>query len=405
MTAIRLLVVIITTLVISGCSISENNVDNIQHETIQKEETIKISKTEDLIDTVGASKAVNNSSVAFDSFYSSDNPYTNVSVQTMTEYADENYESKQDEAAASIEEDNGNKTSDNVQKNEFAVSAEEDLKKIVEINQMVHNSLRYGAGLSGASAKEVLKYGEGNCGDFTYLMLRELQIKGIVSRVVGVRSSYNNAIHSRIEVKVGGKWYTFDPTYGVYYPYSVQEMIENPDLAEEMQGFTEEYSIYMDKEFFKNAVYLEYHYTADRRDKNIVTLKNEVKISSDAIFSPNNGLEMALDNNYNTFAASNVFNQPQSFTLEFGSLQEIYRVKIKWLSFEEAGSSFLLEYFDDSTNSYKKILEENNYVDPSGDNVYEYILKENVVTKKVKFTINDTHGQKRILIREFMLFE
>lgn len=279
----------------------------------------------------------------------------------------------------------------------------EKIDIVYSINKKVHESIKYGGGLEGGpSAKQVLAYGEGHCGDFTYLMLRELRKIGIKARIVGVRSAYKDAGHSVVEVQINGNWYIFDPTLNVYYLNDIQELIDKPDLVENMYGTPSLLTVYTTKDFFANAIRIIYEYSTDYRDTNISSI---AAIVSETDFVTGYELEKMVDNDKKTFAAASSFSLPQSFTLNFESIQEFGRVKIEWYSNTIYGQDFVIEYFELSNNKFKKIVEETNYVDSNNDGIYEHILQESIKTNKVRFTLVNSYEQSRLLIREFMLFE
>lgn len=283
-----------------------------------------------------------------------------------------------------------------------AMAMAESVSEVQSINSQVHNMISYGPGLPGGeSAQELLAYGEGNCGDYTYLMMRELRKKGYTCRIVGMISFYKNAVHSRIEVKINGKWYTFDPTFNIYYPNSTQEIIDNPDLFYDMVGTPSPQSAYNEIEFFRVPKYLEYIYNCDARDKNIVIGSN---ITSNTTFVSGYGLDKLADNNDITFAASQTFDLPQSFTINLSQPTDFYRMKINWYLPSISGKSFTIEYLDNN-NQYQELVKETNYVDPENEGVYEKVLSQSITTTKIRFTLLDAYTQSRIVIREFKLFE
>lgn len=286
----------------------------------------------------------------------------------------------------------------------FALESDEKIEFIKTTNTKIHNSIKYGPGLPGPqNEKELLAYGEGHCGDYSYLLARELKKYGFNTRIVGIRSSYKNAAHSRVEVKINGKWNVLDPTFNIFFPNSIQELIDNPDLVDFMQGIPSTTSAYNDKDFFRNAKYIEYVYDIDGIDKNIATLGT---ITSETDFSIlNYELSKMIDQNYITFSAANTYTLPQSFTIEFDGIQEFYRIKIAWYSNTIYGQDFSIEFLDPSDNQFKQLINEVNYIDSDNDGVYEYILQDSIKTNKVRFNLLKAYGQSRTLIREFMIFE
>ncbi|HHY71901.1 MAG TPA: hypothetical protein GX497_01455 [Bacillus bacterium] len=276
------------------------------------------------------------------------------------------------------------------------------LEFVIKLNDKVHHMLIYGPGLDGdESAQELLDYGEGHCGDFNYLLIRDLLMNGFEARSVGIDSGYNNASHSRVEVKIGGSWYTFDPTYNTYFPHSTEDMISNPELISDMVGVPNEHSFYNDIEFFKSPQKIYYEYNMDYRDRNLV---KESKISSTTSFYDGYGVDQLADGIYDTYTGAQSYQLPQSLNIDFGKPQDFYRIKIKWYTPQTSGTSFLIEYMDENSK-YKELIREIDYKDPENDGVYEKVLSKPVTSKNVRFTLFDANKEKRILIREFMIFQ
>ena len=284
----------------------------------------------------------------------------------------------------------------------FSEEAVSNVEIVANMNANVHSMLRYGKGIGyAASANEVIAFGEGHCGDYTYLLMREISKLNFESRIVGVRSRYKNAAHSRLEVKIEGKWFTFDPTLNIYYPHSTQEMIDNPDLSEDIIGEPSFQSPYIDKAFFSSPKLIEYLYDADLRDKNIVTNST---IETQTTFYEGYGTDNLMDGIIATFSASNTYELPQSLTFILNDSSSFYRIKIKWYSPEISGKSFKIDYWDEG-NKMHELIRETDYSDPEGDGVYEKVFSESITATKLKFTLLDAYEQSRLLIRDFMIFE
>lgn len=293
--------------------------------------------------------------------------------------------------------------------NNSGVKGIKSLEDVVNINDKVHNLLRYGEGILGSeTARDLLAYGEGHCGDYSYLLYRELLKKEYFSRTVDITSTYHGSIHSLVEVRIGDKWYTFDPTYNLYYPNNVQELVENPELVDEKVCKVKVNSYYTHKEFFANPTNINYIYNYDFRDNNVASLNTGVKVESKTEFiEPFYGIEIALNDNspFEGYAAGLNYVLPQHFTLDFGSTKEIYRGKIIWFNEEELPKKFRIEYYDEYSKEYELLLREDKYNNSKRNNIYEFVLSKPIETQKVRFVLEDTYSQKRILIRKIMLFK
>ncbi|AQS60350.1 stalk domain-containing protein [Desulforamulus ferrireducens] len=278
------------------------------------------------------------------------------------------------------------------------------IEDVISINKFVNGLLKYGKGLGGqVPAKELISYGEGHCGDFCYLMMRELAKKGIEARIVGVTSTFKNANHSRVEVKIDGKWYTFDPTFNVYYNYSIQEMIDNPELSKTVVGNFDKSNSYMSPLFFKNASSILYYYDIDNRDHKIIGEGTE--ILSNVNYLTNYELDKAFDGDIKTYAVPNSYGFPQVIEIKFDKQQQFYRLKIFWESLENSGKNFSIEYYDQQQDKYKVLVERKNCSNFTSEHIFEYVSEKEIKTNMIKIVVHDTFGQPRFLIREVMLFE
>lgn len=279
---------------------------------------------------------------------------------------------------------------------------------ISKFNEDVSKVIKYGVGKGDVPAEDVLAYGKGQCGDYCYLLFRKLIQNKIEARIVDITSSYKNAIHSLVEVNISDKWYTFDPTYGIYYENSIQELIDNPTLIENMVGEPLDKTAYIEENFFFNPIEVKYIYDIDYRDKNIASKDNNTKIilnnknidnDSDLL----NVFEVNSGEKYYDFYNKDL--AQQILEVQFNKEQEFYRIKAKFESNENMAKKFQLEYHDIEDDTYKIISKEDNYNKLFMDNIYEIILKNPIKTDRIRFTLNETYSGNNFYIRNFWVFK
>ena len=99
------------------------------------------------------------------------------------------------------------------------------VQEVQEINQYVNGLISYGVGpqVEGRNPceREILGAGEGHCGMYAYLFVKELSRHGYDEAMVyDISSAYlgtATANHSVVSVETQEGSWVFDPTYGIYY--------------------------------------------------------------------------------------------------------------------------------------------------------------------------------------------
>lgn len=242
------------------------------------------------------------------------------------------------------------------------------LEKLNEINLNVNKLISYGTGPlieeRNPTEKEILEYGEGHCGEYSYLFSKYISRLGFHSNVVDIHR-YNQLDHSVVEVSVINNKYVFDPTLGLYYKASVNDLINNDkiDISKVRIGepTAKELNIYEGDSFFKGIeTYNEY---SDIRDY------YEINKMTDISFSSKTNISSELP-----FEKNEVVNNDQEKILEINFEKEIsfYRTKL---------------YFSDMMDDVKKI--KISYLDADGQ---EQVLYDDLVSENsclFEFTNND----------------
>ncbi len=101
------------------------------------------------------------------------------------------------------------------------------VREIANYNLQVYNMLSYGDPGKITNINDIVRSGVGHCGHYSFLLWYKLCEDGYESQIIDVRSFSQNAIHSVVECKVLGKYYVFDPTNGLYYKNSLEELCSN----------------------------------------------------------------------------------------------------------------------------------------------------------------------------------
>lgn len=249
--------------------------------------------------------------------------------------------------------------------------------------------------------QEMLTSSMGNCREQAYVFARKVLQEGYIPKVIGL-FSVDDANHLLVDVKVGDSWYLFDPANGVYYKHSVYEILKNPALSGDIVGTPKEISkFYTMQAFFKGVQKINVYNNLDYIEKDIASLKMGTRvIERSEFYNYPYGVEASLDgetkSNY-TAALENSL--PNYFEIDFGSVKEFYRVVIEWYSYNDYASDF--EIFYEQSGTFVSLVHEVNYVED--DKIYQYVLKEPIKTQRVRVVVNNTNGQKRLLMRRFSL--
>lgn len=94
---------------------------------------------------------------------------------------------------------------------------------------------------------------------------------GYKSKIIANSSFYLGANHSVVECEIEGKNYIFDPTNGVYYKNSMEELLLEPGLVDKcIYQVAEEDTLqsYICKDFFENIYSSSYYSNMIRLDNN-----------------------------------------------------------------------------------------------------------------------------------------
>lgn len=136
-----------------------------------------------------------------------------------------------------------------------------------EINRHVNRLISYGVGpqIEGRNPceREILKAGEGHCGMYAYLFVKELSRRGYDHAVVyDIRSTYrgsNTADHSVVEVETEDGLFVYDPTYGIYYQTDLETLTNCDNIEVYACGEPSEESYYLTDRFFSEIERISYY--------------------------------------------------------------------------------------------------------------------------------------------------
>ena len=273
----------------------------------------------------------------------------------------------------------------------------DQLDYAIKCNSLVNQSMLYGD--SGTHyLGDALTNGIGMCGNFSVYLFRELRRSGIDANVVTLNSYYVDAVHTIVETKIGAKKYVFDPTLGIYYPYSIEELIERPEFVQKTLTAADIDSPYASPEFYRNVYRRLDEDTVI--DKNLM-LYNEYDIISDVPVIEGYGVDKALDGNRNTYLSQNEVNESCDFSIMFKNPITFYRLAITWPLLECSGGSFKIEYINDK-GEWAELV---NEVDQDETPYYEKFFYKDITTKQLRFHFDEMNGQMRAIISEIEIYE
>jgi len=186
------------------------------------------------------------------------------------------------------------------------------LKNIIQMNKKIHNLIKYGNGKNyyesiknGADyRKEILKTRNGHCGNYIYLLYREL--KGRIPWRGYDLKTWDNRIHSVLEIKIKNKWKTFDPTLGIWYNYSLYELIENSSKIDKniCKNVVNKFKGYCGSNFFGAISKFRSYITFEDYEPNKFNKENIISIKADGEIKGYT-TKALYDGNRNTYFSSN----------------------------------------------------------------------------------------------------
>lgn len=135
------------------------------------------------------------------------------------------------------------------------------VEEVQKINEYVNGLISYGVGpqVEGRSAteKEILDFGEGHCGMYAYLFVKELSRHGYYQATTyGISSLHigeGTANHTVVEVQTTEGPYVFDPTHGIYYTTDMATLLTCDDAQSYACGEPSMDSYYLTNRFFTEA--------------------------------------------------------------------------------------------------------------------------------------------------------
>lgn len=134
-------------------------------------------------------------------------------------------------------------------------------EQVQKINQYVNGLIDYGIGplVDGRATteEEILEFGEGNCGMYAYLLVKELSRHGYNEAVIyGITSQYigeGTANHAVVEVETTDGTYVYDPTHGIYYTTDLDTLITSGNAEAYACGEPSMETYYLNSRFFAEA--------------------------------------------------------------------------------------------------------------------------------------------------------
>ncbi len=283
------------------------------------------------------------------------------------------------------------------------------------MNLQVHNMLDYGDNIS-LNINDALASGIGHCGDYSFLLSYMLREKGYDASMVGIKSIYMLAPHAVVECNIEENKYVFDPTDGVYYENSIEELINDPKLSNNHILQVDEnecIDTYVCEDFWRGVQILEKYYcfiTTDVQNSSFVKTSYYNRIENSSVTGMvfngevydilplldgyvisnlhlngnqnNNEIIISLQkNNYSMICVNFSFDD---YSLQDISLSVHDTVRDEWIPVDSFGrfGSFYEIYLNDYTIDALKINGSNS---PTG----EIVISDILVTEEIKFKMGE----------------
>lgn len=243
---------------------------------------------------------------------------------------------------------------------------------------------------------ELLSSKQANCSQQSYLFAKLAMEKGGIARRVGLWA-VGGANDVMVEIKRDERWRLFVPSTGVYYPFSLGEILSNPMLANDFVGTPlNGGELYVNKEFFSTIYRIDLYHNLNNVEYNY--LQDALLKGEGFLLAPND--VMALKSTAQNAYVAGREKQDQKITLKFDELVKLYRLWFEWYSTDNYPQKIVIELFKEkeiekievNTNDFKY----GKYSDiPLG-------LQSNV--KMVIMTFKDFAGQNRLLLKDLGVY-
>ena len=204
-----------------------------------------------------------------------------------------------------------------------------------------------------------------------------------------------------VEVQDQSSTYLFVPSAGVFYRFSLWELLQTPMLANQYVGTPKlGTEIFISPDFFSSIIKIDRFLNDNNIEKNLLTLSREV--DSFGLMTGYGG-KAGFDNNKNNYIAGLANAAKQGFTVKLDSPIDIYRVNINWYSFADRANNVNIEIkhktgvLELNSDSHKEYF----YQSGKELNVYTGNLEG---VEELTFRFSDFRGQKRTLISDIGVY-
>lgn len=245
-----------------------------------------------------------------------------------------------------------------------------------------------------------LAYPNGSCAQEAYYFAREAKAKKFNAMRLGLWSS-SGTNDVMVEVQDQSSTYLFVPSAGVFYRFSLWELLQTPMLANQYVGTPKlGTEIFISPDFFSSIIKIDRFLNDNNIEKNLLTLSREV--DSFGLMTGYGG-KAGFDNNKNNYIAGLANAAKQGFTVKLDSPIDIYRVNINWYSFADRANNVNIEIkhktgvLELNSDSHKEYF----YQSGKELNVYTGNLEG---VEELTFRFSDFRGQKRTLISDIGVY-
>lgn len=278
--------------------------------------------------------------------------------------------------------------------NLFAFDKVDEYKLMKSLVVKVHNSISIGNGNNRCVFNdEIIRYGEGHCGHFAKILVRELLKYGYDSEIVSI-ITYNKRNHAMVQVKLkNGKKILLDALSNIVYKYSIEEILLNTKLSQDKYFQNGNIKNYSNLSFFNTIKTLQFiPYIGTYILKNI----NNINVDDKLFFKKPNDIMSSFDYSYNTYSATKInASEKINLNIKFKDKDRISSIVIYPYSINDYPAKIKLNcdditVFDQDIKLKRGMIVINFYA--------------NNKCNDLNFEFSDFKGQNRLLLRDIYIY-
>lgn len=263
-----------------------------------------------------------------------------------------------------------------------------------------HVGKGYPLGQCNIKFDEFLQSREGSCSQQSYLLARQALQKGYSVRRIGLWAT-GGANDVMVEILVKDKWILFVPSAGVYYPFGLSALLEDPNKSGQYVGGRPSSESYLNSMFFGNIYQADYYRNLNNAETSL--FKGVKSVHGKNLYASPNGASAAVDGVVETYAAGKEGEFPQDINITWEEPVSIYRIWFNWYSAQDYSADFQIEIF--GVDGFETIFRSTNEDPLFADGGQSEIgLAAAVRVRKMRIRFFGADGQNRLLLRDMGIY-